>query len=104
MYYEFIVTHLDAQYLLLAAVITGLIIRITYAAYIKIQLPMRILLSVLLFLFNAIVVVPAVVFLYRWLMICGFYQSEGFFVFESGCSKDVISFNLSLIKYNIING
>ena len=62
MYYEFIVTHLDAQYLLLATVITGLIIRIFYKAYMKINLPMRILVSVILFLFDAIVVVPAVVF------------------------------------------
>ena len=91
MYYEFIVTHLDAQYLLLAAVITGLLIRITYAAYIKIQLTMRILLSVLLFLFNAIVVVPAVVFLYRWLMICGVYQPQGWFNLGTGCATDVIS-------------
>ncbi len=91
MYYEFIVTHLDAQYLLLATVITGLIIRIFYKTYMKIHLPMRILVSVILFLFDAIVVVPAVVFFYRWLMICGVYQPQGWFNLGTGCATDVIS-------------
>jgi hypothetical protein len=45
----------------------------------------------LLFLFNAIVVVPAVVFLYRWLMICGVYQPQGWFNLGTGCATDVIS-------------
>ena len=50
MYYEFLVTHLDAPFLLLSAVTTGLIIRIFYNAYMKLKLAMRILTSVVFFI------------------------------------------------------
>ena len=50
MYYEFLVTHLDAPFLLLSAVTTGLIIRIFYNAYMKLKLAMRVLTSVILFI------------------------------------------------------
>ena len=79
MYYEFLVTHLDAPFLLLAAVTTGLIIRVFYHAYMKLKLAMRVLTSVILFIINAIMIVPGVVFLYRWIMLCGFYQPSGAF-------------------------
>ena len=91
MYYEFLVTHLDAPFLLLSAVSTGLVIRIFYKAYMKLQLPMRVLSSVVLFVINAIMLVPGIVFLYRWIMLCGFYQPNGAFNFSNGCSGDVFS-------------
>jgi len=91
MYYEFLVTHLDAPFLLLSAVSTGLVIRIFYKAYMKLQLPMRVLSSVVLFVINAIMLVPGIVFLYRWIMLCGFYQPSGAFNFSNGCSGDVFS-------------
>ena len=91
MYYEFLVTHLDAPFLLLSAVSTGLVIRIFYKAYMKLQLPMRVLTSVVLFVINAIMLVPGIVFLYRWIMLCGFYQPSGAFNFSNGCSGDVFS-------------
>ena len=50
MYYEFLVTHLDAPFLLLSAVTTGLIIRIFYNAYMKLKLAMRVLTSVVFFI------------------------------------------------------
>ena len=53
MYYEFLVTHLDAPFLLLSAVTTGLIIRIFYNAYMKLKLAMRVLTSVVFFILNA---------------------------------------------------
>jgi hypothetical protein len=49
MYYEFLVTRLDAPFLLLSAVTTGLMIRIFYQQYMKIHLFMRVTVSVLLF-------------------------------------------------------
>ena len=91
MYYEFLVTHLDAPFLLLSAVSTGLVIRIFYKAYMKLQLPMRVLSSVVLFVINAIMLVPGIVFLYRWIMLCGFYQPSGAFNFSNGCGGDVFS-------------
>ena len=91
MYYEFLVTHLDAPFLLLSAVTTGLIIRIFYNAYMKLKLAMRVLTSVILFIINAIMIVPGVVFLYRWIMLCGFYQPSGAFNYSNGCSGDVFS-------------
>ena len=91
MYYEFLVTHLDAPFLLLSAVTTGLIIRIFYNAYMKLKLSMRVLISVMLFIINAIMVVPGIVFLYRWVMLCGFYQPSGAFNYSNGCSGDVFS-------------
>lgn len=91
MYYEFLVTHLDAPFLLLSAVSTGLVIRIFYKAYMKLQLPMRVLSSVVLFVINAIMLVPGIVFLYRWIMLCGFYKPSGAFNFSNGCSGDVFS-------------
>ena len=91
MYYEFLVTHLDAPFLLLSAVTTGLIIRIFYNAYMKLKLAMRVLTSVILFVINAIMIVPGVVFLYRWIMLCGFYQPSGAFNYSNGCSGDVFS-------------
>ena len=91
MYYEFLVTHLDAPFLLLSTVTTGLIIRIFYNAYMKLKLAMRVLTSVVLFTINAIMVVPGIVFLYRWVMLCGFYQPSGAFNYNNGCSGDVFS-------------
>ena len=91
MYYEFLVTHLDAPFLLLSAVTTGLIIRIFYNAYMKLKLAMRVLTSVILFIINAIMIVPGVVFLYRWIMLCGFYQPSGAFNYSNGCNGDVFS-------------
>ena len=91
MYYEFLVTHLDAPFLLLSAVTTGLIIRIFYNAYMKLKLAMRVLTSVILFIINAIMVVPGIVFLYRWIMLCGFYHSSGGFNYNNGCIEDVFS-------------
>ncbi len=52
MYYEFLVTHLDAPFLLLSAVTTGLIIRIFYNAYMKLKLAMRVLTSVVFFYYK----------------------------------------------------
>ena len=91
MYYEFLVTHLDAPFLLLSAVTTGLIIRVFYKAYLKLKLAMQVLTSVVLFIINAIMVVPGIVFLYRWVMLCGFYQTSGAFNHSNGCSGDVFS-------------
>ena len=91
MYYEFLVAHLDAPFLLLSAVTTGLIIRIFYKQYMNIQLGIRVIVSVMLFTINAIIIVPGIVFLYRWIMICGFYQHSGAFNLDSGCSGDVFS-------------
>ena len=76
MYYEFLLYHLDAPFLLLSAVTTGLIIRIFYNSYMKLKKAMRVLISTILFIINAIMVVPAVVFLYRWIMICGLYSGS----------------------------
>ena len=91
MYYEFLVAHLDAPFLLLSAVTTGLIIRIFYKQYMNIQLGIRVIVSVMLFTINAIIIVPGIVFLYRWIMICGFYHPSGAFNLDSGCSGDVFS-------------
>ena len=91
MYYEFLVTHLDAPFLLLSAVTTGLIIRIFYKQYMSTNLAMRVVISVALFLINAIIIVPGIVFLYRWIMLCGFYQPSGIFETGYGCSGDVFS-------------
>ena len=90
MYYEFLVTHLDAPFLLLSAVTTGLIIRIFYKKYMSTNLSMRVVISVALFLINAIIIVPGIVFIYRWIMLCGFYLPS---IFETGygCSGDVFS-------------
>jgi uncharacterized protein HemY len=90
MYYQFLVVHLDAPFLLLSAVTTGLIIRIFYQQYMKIQIAMRVFISMILFTVNAIILVPAIVFLYRWIMICGFYNSENFLDFSNNCSKYLI--------------
>ena len=79
MYYEFLVTHLDAPFLLLSAVTTGLIIRIFYHAYMKLNLAMRVLTSVILFLINACLIVPGGVFLYGLFMLCGSSMLGGFF-------------------------
>jgi len=91
MYYSFLVSHLDAPFLLLSAVTTGLIIRIFYEKYINQKLFMKVILSTTLFITNAIIIVPGIVFLYRWIMICGFYQPSGAFNLDSGCSGDVFS-------------
>ncbi len=91
MYYEFLVTHLDAPFLLLSAVTTGLIIRIFYKQYMSTNLTMRVVISVALFLINAIIIVPGIVFIYRWIMLCGFYQTSGIFETGYGCSGDVFS-------------
>ena len=91
MYYEFLVTHLDAPFVLLSAFTTGLIIRIFYNAYMKLKLAMRVLTSVVFFIINAIMVVPGIVFFYRWIMLCGFYQPNGAFNYDNGCSGDVFS-------------
>ncbi len=91
MYYSFLVSHLDAPFLLLSAVTTGLIIRIFYKQYMKKQLFIRVMLSTALFVVNAIIVVPGIVFLYRWIMICGLYQPSGAFNLNSNCSSDVFS-------------
>ena len=91
MYYSFLVSHLDAPFLLLSAVTTGLIIRIFYKQYMKKQLFIRVMLSTALFVVNAIIVVPGIVFLYRWIMICGLYQPSGTFNLNSSCSSDVFS-------------
>ncbi len=91
MYYSFLVSHLDAPFLLLSAVTTGLIIRIFYEKYINQKLFMKVILSTTLFITNAIIIVPGIVFFYRWIMICGFYQPSGAFNLDSGCSGDVFS-------------
>ena len=91
MYYSFLVSHLDAPFLLLSAVTTGLIIRIFYEKYMNQKLFMKVILSTTLFITNAIIIVPGIVFLYRWIMICGFYQPSGAFNLDSGCSGDVFS-------------
>ena len=91
MYYEFLVIYLDAPFLLLSAVTTGLIIRVFYNAYLKLKLAMQVLTSVVLFIINAIMIVPGIVFLYRWVMLCGFYQPRGAFNYSNGCSGDVFS-------------
>ena len=91
MYYQFLVAHLDAPFLLLSAVTTGLIIRIFYQQYMNIQIAMRVFISMILFTVNAIIIVPTIVFFYRWIMICGFYQPSGAFNFNTGCSGDVFS-------------
>ena len=91
MYYSFLVSHLDAPFLLLSAVTTGLIIRIFYEKYINQKLFTKVILSTALFMTNAIIIVPGIVFLYRWIMICGFYQPSGAFNLDSGCSGDVFS-------------
>ena len=91
MYYSFLVSHLDAPFLLLSAVTTGLIIRIFYRQYMKKKIFVRVMLSTLLFILNAIIVVPGIVFIYRWIMICGFYQPSGIFKFNNGCNEDVFS-------------
>ena len=91
MYYQFLVAHLDAPFLLLSAVTTGLLIRIFYKQYMSIQLGIRVIVSVMLFTINAIIIVPGIVFLYRWIMIFGFYQPNGAFNLDSGCSGDVFS-------------
>ncbi len=91
MYYSFLVSHLDAPFLLLSAVTTGLIIRIFYEKYINQKLFTKVILSTALFITNAIIIVPGIVFLYRWIMICGFYQPSGAFNLDSGCSGDVFS-------------
>ncbi len=78
MYYEFLVTHLDAPFLLLSAVTTGLIIRIFYKQYMSTNLSMRVVISVALFLINAIIIVPGIVFIYRWIMLCGFFNQVVF--------------------------
>ena len=91
MYYNFLVYHLDAPFLLLSAVTTGLIIRIFYKQYIKEKIFIRVMLSSILFIINAIVVVPGIVFIYRWIMICGLYQPSGAFNINSGCSGDAFT-------------
>ena len=91
MYYSFLISHLDAPFLLLSAVTTGLIIRIFYEKYINQKLFTKVILSTALFITNAIIIVPGIVFLYRWIMICGFYQPSGAFNLDSGCSGDVFS-------------
>jgi len=91
MYYSFLISHLDAPFLLLSAVTTGLIIRIFYKKYINQKLFTKVILSTALFITNAIIIVPGIVFLYRWIMICGFYQPSGAFNLDSGCSGDVFS-------------
>ena len=91
MYYSFLVSHLDAPFLLLSAVTTGLIIRIFYEKYINQKLFTKVILSTALFITNAIIIVPGIVFLYRWIMICGLYQPSGAFNLDSGCSGDVFS-------------
>ncbi len=52
---------------------------------------MKVILSTALFITNAIIIVPGIVLLYRWIMICGFYQPSGAFNLDSGCSGDVFS-------------
>ena len=91
MYYSFLVSHLDAPFLLLSAVTTGLIIRIFYKQYMKTKIFIRVMLSTTLFITNAIIVVPGIVFIYRWIMICGLYQPSGAFNLNSGCSGDVFT-------------
>ena len=91
MYYSFLVSHLDAPFLLLSAVTTGLIIRIFYKQYMKTKIFIRVVLSTTLFITNAIIVVPGIVFIYRWIMICGLYQPSGAFNLNSGCSGDVFT-------------
>ena len=91
MYYSFLVSHLDAPFLLLSAVTTGLIIRIFYKQYMKTKIFIRVILSTALFITNAIIVVPGIVFIYRWIMICGLYQPSGAFNLNSGCSGDVFT-------------
>ena len=91
MYYSFLVSHLDAPFLLLSAVTTGLIIRIFYKQYMKTKIFIRVMLSTALFITNAIIVVPGIVFIYRWIMICGLYQPSGAFNINSGCSGDAFT-------------
>ena len=62
MYYSFLVQHLDAPFLLLSAVTTGLIIRIFYKKYINQKLFIKVILSTALFITNAIIIVSGIVF------------------------------------------
>ena len=94
MYYEFLEVHLDPSYILLSAVITGLMIRIFYKPYMNLRLNIRVIISILLFLLKAIIIVPGIVFLYRRLLICGFYQPSGFFNLNATCYKNTISLNM----------
>ena len=90
MYYEFLVTHLDAPFLLLSAVTTGLIIRIFYDTYMRLQLYQRVLISISLYTINSIIIIPSIVFFYRWIMICGFYNNEGIFQITVACKNAII--------------
>lgn len=74
MYYEFLIAHLDAPILLLSAVTTGLFIKIFYNSYIKTIFFLRVMISIVVFLLNAIIIVPGIVFLYRWALICVIYN------------------------------
>lgn len=99
MYYQFLVAHLGAPFLLLSAVTTGLIIRIFYQQYMSIQIAMRVFISMILFTINAIIIVPAIVFFYRWIMICGFYQTSGAFNFNTGLVETSLVYLLQGLFY-----
>lgn len=90
MYYEFLFTHLDAPFLLLSAVTTGLIIKIFYKKYQGLLNPMKVVISIGLFLTNALILVPALVFAYRFIMLCGLYGDSSLFDFTS-CYGDSLS-------------
>lgn len=90
MYYEFLVTHLDAPFLLLSAVTTGLIIKIFYKKYQGLLNPMKVVISIGLFLTNALILVPSLVFAYRFVMLCGLYGDSSLFDFTS-CYGDSLS-------------
>ena len=83
MYYEFLVTHLDAPFLLLSAVTTGLIINVFYKKYQGLHALMKVIVSISLFLTNALILVPAIVFIYRIIMLCGLYGDSSLFDFSS---------------------
>lgn len=96
MYYEFLVTHLDAPFLLLSAVATGLIIKIFYKKYQGLLTPMKVVISISLFLTNALILVPAIVFTYRFIMLCGLYGESSLFD-PTSCFGDSLS---SLVNLN----
>lgn len=98
MYYEFLVTHLDAPFLLLSAVTTGLIIKIFYKKYQGLLNPMKVVVSIGLFLTNALILVPALVFAYRFVMLCGLYGDSSLFDLSScygGSLSNVLNLNHS---------
>jgi|TARA_B110000967_G_scaffold24412_1_gene22469 hypothetical protein len=92
MYYDFLVGHLDAPFLLLSAVSTGLIIKIFYTKYQDLALLNKTIISIIFFMFNALIAVPMIVYTYRWVMVCGLYAPIDVTSIAAECSDSL--FNL----------